>query len=63
MGSGEIRELSIYNILGERVLQDCSGRKQLSIARLIAGIYLLVLQTSDRKVYSDKFMKSNVPLK
>jgi len=58
-GNREIRELGIYNILGTLVLQDRSGRKRLSIARLKSGIYLLVLQTIDGEVYSYKFIKTN----
>ncbi|RGN31419.1 thiol protease/hemagglutinin PrtT [Bacteroides oleiciplenus] len=54
--------ISIYNVSGQKVLQqvlsDTTGNEySVSVGRLTAGYYIVILQSVDGKIYRSKFIK------
>nr|WP_243462555.1 T9SS type A sorting domain-containing protein [Bacteroides stercorirosoris] len=53
--------ISVYNLFGQQMIQqkEFGDKKEYSVpvSGLAAGYYIVVLQSTDGKVYRSKFMK------
>lgn len=59
--SNSVRMISVYNLFGQQMIQqkEFGDKKEYSVpvSGLAAGYYIVVLQSTDGKVYRSKFMK------
>lgn len=60
--SAEASSVSVYNLSGQMVLQErlsdtAVSEYSVSVDRLVAGYYIVALQTVDGKIYRSKFIK------
>jgi hypothetical protein len=54
-GTSEIKSIEIYNIQGQKVMS--SNQKQINVADLASGMYMLCIQDNDNGITTKKFMK------
>jgi hypothetical protein len=52
-----VKNITIYNHLGQRLMQSSSSQNQIDVSNLSEGLYILTIETTDNKKYSESFIK------
>ena len=52
-----VKNIEIYNHLGQRLIQSNTIQNQIDVSNLSEGLYILTIETTDNKKYSESFIK------
>lgn len=52
-----VKNIKIYNHLGQRLLESTTTQNQIDVSNLSEGLYILTIETTDNKKYSESFIK------
>ncbi len=53
----QVKNITIYNQLGQILLENKNSINQIDVSNLSEGLYILTIETTDNKKYSESFIK------
>jgi hypothetical protein len=53
----KVKNITIYNQLGQILLENKNSINQIDVSNLSEGLYILTIETNDNKKYSESFIK------
>jgi hypothetical protein len=52
-----LKSITVFNHLGQRLIEKTTSTNQIDVSNLSEGLYILTIETTDNKKYSESFIK------